>query len=212
MKHLKKAYVGLVALLLVIPLALFPFVKGSSAEKRDLAAFPALWGEEGLNTAFFSELDTYLADHLPGRSAIISLNNLFKAKVFATSDEEKIVVGKEDWLYFAETLPDYTGEGRLSDSDLDRLTLPGGSCERTHVTRANVLLDSPQMHLPKTLCRTFILTALTENGEVELLSVKENRKRAYHCRVDAEVLGLRLRMLDNWGETESTNLVSFDFN
>lgn len=122
MKHLKKAYIGLVALLLVIPLALFPFVKGSSAEKRDLAAFPALWDETGLNTAFFTQLNTYLAERFPGRSMLISLNNAFKARVFATSDEEKIVVGREDWLYFAETLPDYTGEGRLSEGAIHRLT------------------------------------------------------------------------------------------
>ena len=122
MKHLKKAYIGLVALLLVIPLALFPFVKSSSAEKRELAPFPALWTEGAFNTAFFSQLDTYLADHFPGRSVLISLNNAFKAQVFATSDEEKILVGQEDWLYFAETLPDYTRESRLSEGDLDRLT------------------------------------------------------------------------------------------
>ena len=198
MKPLKKIYIGLVALLLVVPLALFPFVKGESAEKRDLAAFPTLWGEEGINTAFFSELDTYLADHLPGRSAIISLNNLFKAKVFSTSDEEKIVVGREDWLYFAETLPDYTRESRLSDGDLDRLitTLSlmresveqaGGTFVFTVAPNKNTLYPDYMppyavADLPSNLER--ISQRLAESGYyTDLLTLREqSEEQLYHKR------------------------------
>ena len=98
------------------------------------------------------------------------------------------------------------------DSDLDRDTLPGDKCERGHVTRANVLLTSPQMYMPKTLCKSFRLTAETADGELELLCTDKNIKRSYHVSVDAEVTGLRLLILDNWGDTPETNLVSFDFN
>ena len=100
------------------------------------------------------------------------------------------------------------------DSDLNREPLPGHWCERTHATRANVLLDSPQMHLPKTLCKSFALTADTPEGEVALLSVGNNLKRAYHVEVPQglEVSALKLRMLSNWGDSCETKLVSFDFN
>ncbi len=97
------------------------------------------------------------------------------------------------------------------DSDLNRDTLPGDWCERGHVTRANVLLDSPQMHLPKTLCKAFRLTAVTEQGEEDLLSVDLNRQRAYHISVSYPVMALRLTILENWGNAEKTNLISFDF-
>jgi len=99
------------------------------------------------------------------------------------------------------------------DSDLDRETLPGHWCERTHVTRANILLDSPQMYPPKTLCRAFRLTADTPAGEVTLCEVTQNKKRAYHIPLppDLCVSSLRLTLLDNWGERDSTNLISFDF-
>ena len=98
------------------------------------------------------------------------------------------------------------------DSDLNRETLPGDWCEQGHVTRANVLLDSPQMHIPTTLCKSFCLSAITDAGEVELLCVKNKIKRSYHVPVNARMIGLRLRMTDNWGDLPKTNLVSFDFN
>ena len=97
------------------------------------------------------------------------------------------------------------------DSDLVRETIPGSECERTHVTRANVLLDSPQMHLPTTLCKAFTLSVVTEEGESRLLSVDVNRKRAYHVPVGRAVTAIRLTLRENWGETDKTNLITFDF-
>lgn len=98
------------------------------------------------------------------------------------------------------------------DSDLNRQTLPGHWCEQGHVTRANVLLDSPQMHLPKTLCKAFKLTAETAEGEITLLSVENNIKRAYHCPVSLSVSSLKLQLLENWGDQKETPLIAFDFN
>lgn len=97
------------------------------------------------------------------------------------------------------------------DSDLDRLTLPGDKCERTHATRANVLLNSPQMHMPTTLCRAFRLMAQTEQGEEVLLEVQTNCKRSYHVSLNRAVTALRLIPMRNWGDTEATTVVSFDF-
>jgi len=96
------------------------------------------------------------------------------------------------------------------DSDLNRESLPGHWCEQTHVTRANVLIDSPQMHVPKTLCRSFTLTAQTEQGETLLLSVQNNIKRSYHVPLPCPVYALTLTVIENWGDTDSTAVVSFD--
>ncbi len=99
------------------------------------------------------------------------------------------------------------------DSDLNRETLPGDACERAHATRANVLLKSPQMHVPKTLCKAFTLTAQTPNGTLSLCSVSDNLKRSYHIALPSqtEVSSLKLNIIANWGGSEKTNLVSFDF-
>ncbi len=98
------------------------------------------------------------------------------------------------------------------DSDLNRDTLPGHWNEKAHVTRANVLLDSPQMHLPTTLCKSFKLTANTKDGEVTLFETNNNIKRAYHIPTgDINASSVCLTIDSNWGDSDKTNLISFDF-
>lgn len=97
------------------------------------------------------------------------------------------------------------------DSDLDRETLPGHWVERQRSMRANVLLESPQMHMPKTLCKEFIVSVRTVGGTEELLHVTENRRRSHHLKVGKEVLGLEMTIVGNWGDQDQTNVFSFDF-
>ena len=94
---------------------------------------------------------------------------------------------------------------------MERDTLEGHWCERKHVTRANVLLDSPMMYVPKTLCRSFTLTAETADGEITLLFAENNLKRAYHVIIDKPIRALKLTVRENWGGTEMTPVISFDF-
>ena len=96
-------------------------------------------------------------------------------------------------------------------SDLNRRTLPGSECERYHPMRANQRLDSPQMHLPLTLCREFKLLGEADGEEFELLHVENNRKRAYHLPVKKKLDKLTLVPIGNWGKTSHTPVVSFDF-
>ena len=97
------------------------------------------------------------------------------------------------------------------DSDLERETLPGGECERTHSMRCNTLSDSPQFYVPKTLCREFILEADGENGNKFVLRVENNRKRSYSINIDTKVKNIRLTPLSNYGNTDETAVFSFDF-
>ena len=98
------------------------------------------------------------------------------------------------------------------DSDLDRETLPGDVCERTHATRANIRLDSPMnFALPATLCRSFRLDVVTEEGRKTVADVTENARRAYDFMVDEKVSAIELTVLDNYGGTEETGVFSFDF-
>ena len=89
--------------------------------------------------------------------------------------------------------------------------MPGGWCERTHGTRASQLLDSPQMHMPKTLCRNFKLIGELDGVQTELLSVTDNRKRSYHLDVNQLFDKLILIPESNWGDTDTTPIISFDF-
>ena len=98
------------------------------------------------------------------------------------------------------------------DSDLNRATLPGDPCERTHSTRANVRLDSPVFYLPLTLIKAFRLEVDTAEGTELLLDVTENVLRSYHVPVKRDgVTALRLIPLENYGKTSETRVLSFDF-
>lgn len=98
------------------------------------------------------------------------------------------------------------------DSDLNRDTLPGSVCERAHTTRANQRLDSPQMCMPKTLCREFKLIGELQGEKYELLHISDNRKRSYHLKVDQTFDKLTLIPIDSWGENKEVPIISFDFN
>lgn len=98
------------------------------------------------------------------------------------------------------------------DSDLDRETLPGSQCERIHTTRANRRIDSPQMHMPRTLVRAFTLYGEREGKRKVLLHVTDNRRRAYHHPVDGVFDTLILVPEDVWCENaQNAPLISFDF-
>ncbi|MBR6632833.1 MAG: FAD-dependent oxidoreductase [Clostridia bacterium] len=96
-------------------------------------------------------------------------------------------------------------------SDLNRETLPGSNCERIHTTRSNIKLDSPQMHMPKTLCREFTLYGELEGKREELLTVSDNRRRAYHLELGRSFDKFVLIPIASWGEDNTVDIISFDF-
>ena len=97
------------------------------------------------------------------------------------------------------------------NSDLNRYTLPGEQCERTHMTRANTLLSSPQFFVPTTLCKAFCLEIETEAGTEILLESSRNLNRTHHIPVEKPVKAIILTLLSNWGNSDSTEIYSFDF-
>ena len=97
-------------------------------------------------------------------------------------------------------------------SDLNRDTLPGSDCERYHATRANQRQDSPQMHMPQTLCKEFKLIGELNGCACELLHVENNRKRAYHVNVGQPLDKLILIPQNSWGDSRDIPVISFDFN
>lgn len=96
-------------------------------------------------------------------------------------------------------------------SDLNRNTLLGEGVERTHNTRANIRLDSPQLRMPLPLCKEFRLWG-ERGGEItELLHITNNRKRCYHLTPDQTFDKLILEPISSWGGN-TIDLISFDFN
>lgn len=95
-------------------------------------------------------------------------------------------------------------------SDLNRETLDGSEVDRKRSTRSNLRLDAPQLHMPLTLCREFILIGELEGKQVTLLHVTDNHKRCYHISPNAYFDKLILIPVSSWGNN-TLDLISFDF-
>ena len=80
-----------------------------------------------------------------------------------------------------------------------------------HNTRANQRLDSPQMCMPKTLCKEFKLIGELDGEKYELLHVLNNRKRSYHLPVNRTLDKLTLVPLEGWEGSKEIPIISFDF-
>ena len=72
-----------------------------------LAQKPALRAEDGAwNGDYLSQLADYVADHFYLRQELISLHNRALAALGASGASD-VIVGREGWLYYAQTLDDY---------------------------------------------------------------------------------------------------------
>lgn len=80
-----------------------------------LASFPLLFDADGEpNEAFLSELSTYIGDHIAFRHEMITLNSKLNSTLFSVVTNEDVVQGRDGWLYYSDTLPDYQGTERMS--------------------------------------------------------------------------------------------------
>ena len=121
MKIARIASIALCMLLLVLPSLAMPFFpsEDSGAENRLLADYPVLLTDEGgLNRAFDSDFEDWLRDRFAFRAQAVRANAALNYRLLRSSVNDSVVVGAGDWLYYADTVPDYTGEGRLSEDEL----------------------------------------------------------------------------------------------
>lgn len=74
--------------------------------------------EGNWNENYLSDLADWISDRFFLRQELISLDNYLTAFVFGNSGEDKVIQGKDGWLFFTETLDDYTGTDPMSQREL----------------------------------------------------------------------------------------------
>jgi hypothetical protein len=126
--------------------------------------------------------------------------------------ENGFLCGSGDYIEYSFARAEYITEARIVfDSDLDRATLPGDTVERGHSMRANIKPDSPVMHMPKTLCRSFNLEIYGEDGDtIARVTVEDNKKRLVLIPINKKAAALRLTVFSDWGENDRINIFAFD--
>ena len=117
-KQQSRAYIflGLFFILSLLPsLGMWIFGGSKAGANEILAPKPSLTEKDGsYNLQYFSELSDYLSDRVFLRQEAITLRNKLSVKLFSTSPSKKVTLGRDDWLFYAETL---SGEA-LSEKEL----------------------------------------------------------------------------------------------
>ena len=83
-----------------------------------LAPSPSLTKAGGFNLSFLNDTSDYFADRFAGRQELVTADAKLEAALFGESAEEKVILGKDGWLYYKSTLDDYQGQNLLSDRAL----------------------------------------------------------------------------------------------
>lgn len=97
-------------------LGMIVFGESQPAANEVLSPKPVLKNPDGSwNLEVMSDAADYFGDHFAFRQELITADSILKAKLFHTSSQEQVALGKDDWLFYAETLEDYTGADCLTD-------------------------------------------------------------------------------------------------
>ena len=121
---MKKEKKGRLLCLLCLILALVPLlgmlVFGPSAalSNERPAAKPQLFRGGQVNWNVLTETADYLASHFYLRPQLLTANSAVQAAVFGESASGDVVLGKDGWLFYAETLADFQGTNPMSAREI----------------------------------------------------------------------------------------------
>ena len=115
----KQIFCILLLLVCLLPLAVF-VIAGPSAPGANerLAAKPRLTAGGRLNFDVLSDTADYFDSHFGLRQALITANAAADAAVFGESATPEVLLGTDGWLYYADTLADYTGSDSMTARQL----------------------------------------------------------------------------------------------
>lgn len=113
-------FLGVFLLMCLWPLVGMTFTGPSIGIGNEiLAPPPSITKANGaLNPSFLNDTSDYFADHFASRQEFITANARLEAALFGESAQEKVILGKDGWLYYKSTLDDYQGQDLLSDREI----------------------------------------------------------------------------------------------
>lgn len=94
----------LMAILLTPAVLLAAGVKARAFEERPLNEFPAVDASRILDPDYYKEIDAALTDLNPAREAAVIANARFSLSVFGDIQGTQVVLGRDGWLFLAQTL------------------------------------------------------------------------------------------------------------
>lgn len=86
-----------------------------AAGNEVLAPAPRATKPDGsLNLDLLPDAADWFSDHFAFRQELVTADSIIKSALFHTSSQPDVTLGKNGWLYYTETLDDYTGADLLT--------------------------------------------------------------------------------------------------
>lgn len=115
------SYAALLFIITLLPVISLLFSGGAeNTDNRTLSEKPALLTEDGLNTEYGEQCDTYITEHIGFRGKVIALYNMFQYYIFHTSAVPKVTAGRDGWLFYTEAVDGIRGKDRSTERTLYR--------------------------------------------------------------------------------------------
>ena len=92
-------------------------IPGASNAEKMADEFPSLITEDGINHSFGDDLESWFSEAFAFRSDIVNTYADIKRQTLNEGNSQ-VVIGKDDFLFFADTLDSYTGNSSLSDEEI----------------------------------------------------------------------------------------------
>ena len=94
------------------------FGPAEAAANEKLAKLPSIKTSDGaFNADYLADWKSYVNDRFFLRQRLITLDRRM-SNLLGVSGEDSVIAGKDGWLFFADTLGDYTGTGLMSNREL----------------------------------------------------------------------------------------------
>ena len=106
---------------ILAPVILIPLTDGGLNENRPPAPAPQLFTEDGFNYSLPVDTEAFLNDRFAGRTLMIDTYSRLVSSLFNTSANDRVIIGRDGWLFFSETIADYDGSSTFNDGDMNIL-------------------------------------------------------------------------------------------
>lgn len=80
-------------------------------------ALPELVSENGVNHSFGDELEEWFSENFAFRDTVVDMYSEIKLQLFSEGNSQ-VIAGKDDFLFFAETLDSYVGTNPMTDEEI----------------------------------------------------------------------------------------------
>lgn len=116
-KGLKGIFTAIFLILCLLPSAgMLVFGTSPAAANEVLSPKPRILDRDGaFNPEVLSETSDYIADRFWLRQKCVTAWSEINAALFRTSVDDSVILGRNGWIYYSETLDDYMGNGTPDD-------------------------------------------------------------------------------------------------